>query len=177
LNGTITTADLTRFQYFHTYCRIWPATVVAVLVLPVWVACCFFATDPDSEWHAVLKSALVFILPCSFLLLWAGLMPYRLARKQFATQNHLREPVTYIFTTATIQGRGTGFAWRIEWNLLKQLRETKSLFLLYHGPNIAVIVPKRFFQSAAEIEAWRQLTLACLTSKKIDGPGIVGRWC
>lgn len=125
----------------------------------------------------VLTHVVTIIIVLLFWALFMGVMPYRNARKQFATLSYLGEPVTYVFTSETISGTGTSASWSTAWNALKVLRETNSLFLLYHGPCAAVIVPKRFFQSPAEMEKWRQLVLACVAPKPIEKPGIVGRWC
>ncbi|MGO9095579.1 MAG: YcxB family protein [Bryobacteraceae bacterium] len=60
---------------------------------------------------------------------------------------------------------------------LKTLRETKSLFLLYSMSNLAMILPKRLFQSPEQMKQWRQLVLAAIAPKKIEKPGLIGRWC
>jgi hypothetical protein len=133
--------------------------------------------DPDSDWRTVITNALPFIL---VLVLWPcllGIMPYRNARKLLATQSHLREPITYSFTDETISGTGPSAQWSIAWSLVKHIRETKSLFLLYHHPNIAIVVPKRFFQGASEMETWRQFVVTHLDSNRMDKPGFVARWC
>ena len=59
---------------------------------------------------------------------------------------------------------------------MNAVRETKSLFLLYLAPRRAVIVPKRFFESPEQMEQWRQLVLAAVAPKKIEKPGLIGRW-
>ena len=179
LGGTVDLADLTRFQYFHTLRRTWPIAILAALILILLVPLVAFAViaNPDSDWRTVITNALPFVLLLVLWLCLLGIMPYRNARKLLATQSYLREPITYIFTAETISGAGRSAQWSIAWSVVKRIRETKSLFLLYHNPNIAVVVPKRFFQSASEIEMWRQFVLTHMDSKRIDKPGFVARLC
>jgi len=165
-----------RFQYFHTWRRIWPIAVFVALIIIALVPLLVLIaiSNPVYVWHYIFTNAPSFVIFLLFLALIMGFMPYRNARKQFAAQSFLREPITYVFTFETVSGTGPSASWSIAWNVLKRIQETRSLFLLYQGPNIAVIVPKRFFQSTAEMEKWREL---CVAHKRIDKPGVVGRWC
>ena len=179
LRGTLRLADVTRFHYFHTLRRTWPIGAIAALLLILLVPSLVFAAiaNPGSGWGTVLTNAIPFF---GLLLLWLlllGVMPYFTARKQFAAQSYLREPVVYAFTPETISATGSSMRWSIAWNVVKRVRETKSLFLIYHAANVAVIVPKSFFTSPSEMETWRQIVATHLGSKLIDKPGLVGRSC
>lgn len=170
---------MTRFQYFHTLRRTWPIAFLAALVLLILVPIFTLTviTNPETDWLTIFKNALPFFF---LLLLWLfllGVLPRRNARKQLAAQSYLREPITYLFTCEAITGTGPSARWSIAWNVLKRVRETKSLFVFYHGPNIGVIAPKRFFQSSSEMEKWRQLVVTYLDTKRIEKPGFVGRLC
>ena len=35
----------------------------------------------------------------------------------------------------------------------------------------------QFFQNPAEMEQWRDRVLACAAPKRIEKPGMIGRWC
>jgi hypothetical protein len=176
LHGTLGLAELTRFQYFHILRRSWPLVVV-VLIFIVPILASAAIANPDPNARAMLTNVTPLLLLLLFYTLSIGVMPYRNARKQLTAQSYLREPITYIFTSETISCSGTNASWSMAWNILQKLRETKSLFVLYHGLNLAVIVPKRFFQNAAEMEKWRQLVLGCVAPKRIEKPGLIGRWC
>ena len=179
LHGTLDRSDLTRFQYFHTLRRTWPVAVfvalILILVLPLGALA--MIANPDSDWRPVLTNALPFVLLLVFWLFLLGGMPFRNARKALTTQGYLREPITYTFTDETISGTGPSIRWSIAWNVMKRIRETRSLFLLYHAPNVAVILPKRFFQSSSEMDAWRQFVATYLDSKRIDKLSFVARLC
>lgn len=125
----------------------------------------------------ILTNAIPFILLLLFWVFAPGVLPYWNARKLYASQIFLREPISYTFNSENFSGNGPSASWSIAWSVLKTVHETKSLFLLYHHRNIAVIVPKRFFGSEAEMAAWRQLVLTSFAPHHIKPPGIVGAWC
>jgi hypothetical protein len=75
-------------------------------VLPVPILAVAVIAKPDSDWRPIFTNALPFYLLLSFWLFLLGLMPRRNAKKQMAVQSHLREPITYTFTCATISGAG-----------------------------------------------------------------------
>jgi hypothetical protein len=179
LNGTLGRADLTRFQYFHALRRTWPIAILAALILILFVPALGFVyiAYPEFEWRTVITNAIPFALLLAFWIYVLGIMPYRHARKALATQSYLREPIDYIFTEETISGTGRSAQWSVGWNVMKRIIETKSLFLLYHHSNVAVVVPKRFFQSASEMDTWRQFAAMHMDSKQIDKPGFVARLC
>jgi hypothetical protein len=177
VTGTLTVADLTRFHYFHTNRRSWPISAVAVLYLPLWALCVALAPAVLKNWPGFLYDTIV---PTLVLFLWAvaaGVMPYRNARKMFAAQRHLQEPVTYTFTADSIYSSGDGVSWDVAWNVLQSVRETHSLFLLYTAPCAAVILPKRFFRSRADLEAWLRLVHECSPARRIERPGVVAECC
>ncbi len=148
-----------------------------ILILFVPLAAFAVTANPESEWAARLTNASPFALLIVLWLILLGIMPYRNARKAMASHAHLREPITYAFTVETISATSPSAHWSIAWDLVKRLSETKSLFLLYHAPNMAVAVPKHFFQNTPELDSWRQFAAARLGSERIEKPGIVARFC
>jgi hypothetical protein len=177
LHGTLTIAELTRFQYFHTFRRIWPVLASCMVFAIVLGTLLAFVAMAIPEFRALALEAVPFLI---FPVLWTlvlGAIPYRKARKLFAAQRYFREPIAYVFTAETLGSEGAGVSSRIAWNLLKHVRETNSLFLLYHTADAAFLVPKRFFRSPAEMENWRQLVRAGVGPAKMEKPGAIGRWC
>jgi hypothetical protein len=106
-----------------------------------------------------------------------GVFPYWNARKSFASQIHFREPISYTFNPEGVSGKGQSASWGLAWHMIKHVRETKSLFLLYHNRRMAVTVPKRFFTSDAEMANWRRQVAAWGSPKQIEAAGVVGRFC
>jgi hypothetical protein len=133
--------------------------------------------DPESYLRIVLYNGAPYgLLLIVWIVVVAGIMPYQLARRQVAQQSELREPTTYTFTTDGIVGAGHRLSWRIDWGLVKRVRETNSSFIFYRGKQIAMVLPKRFFRSEADIETWRRLVAESLAPKEIESPGVIARW-
>jgi hypothetical protein len=178
LRGTYRIDDLARHFYFDALRKSWwfivsiPAGLILIALLITFIT----IQNPGIQWHGFQN-----VIPFGLLLLvWLFLMavmPYRTARKEYATKIYLREYVTYVFTPETINTSGTGISSSVSWKNITRFRETKSLFLLYLGPNGAINIPKRFFQSPEEMERWRQLVQSSMDPKLIEKPSFVGRWC
>jgi hypothetical protein len=178
LSGTLTPGEVARFQYFHTLRRTWPVLLFALPFLVVLLP--FLAiessTNPESSWGAVLSNAAPFFV---LLVVWLVILlyiPYRQAGKQYRSQKYLHEPITYRFSPEGVSGAGPSISWTLTWDIFKAVRETKSLFVMYQGPNIAVVLPKRFFADSAAADEWRRLVSSSM-SKPIEQPGVVGRRC
>jgi len=174
LNSTLTIGELTRYQYFHSLRRMWPLTALAVLLGSLsllGLALSFRNPEPGSQ---LVTMNMVPLLLTVFALVF---FPYRNARKIFSTQSELREPIGLTFTAEGIKGRSAGATWNLEWKAIKSVRETKSLFLLYHASNIVMVVPKRAFQNAAETDRWRALVASSVEAKLIKKPGVIGQFC
>jgi hypothetical protein len=178
LHATLTLADVKRFQYFHALRRGWLAVVLFGLALIILVLFLVVrvVSDPQSGLPLLINA-----IPFLFLLLfWVFAMcclPYLAARRMFAAQRVLREPVTWVFTSEGVSSSGPSASSSFVWDVLKALRETTSLFLLYTAPNAAHIVPKRLFATPDEIEQWRQMVEAYAAPRRMEKPGLVGRWC
>jgi hypothetical protein len=177
IHGTFDLNDLIRFQYFHTLRRTWPVAVFVALILILIAPLGALAIIDFESWGQAFTNALPFVLLLAFWLFLLGVMPYRNAKKALIAHSYVRVPITYTFTDEVISAAGPSVCWSLAWNVMKQMRETRSLFLLYHAPNLAVIVPKRFFQRASEMQEWRQFVSTHLGSKRIDTVGLVARWC
>ena len=176
LHGTLSLGDMYRFQYFHTLRRMWTLLVLAVLLLAVGFA---YNLAPEREYpESAVSNIWTNLLPIG--LVWIvvlGIVPYISARKGFSSQPYLREPTNLSFTDEGIAASAVTAQWTIAWAIVKQVYETNTLFLINHAPNIAVIVPKRFFENQMQVNDWRQLALAHLNSKRIEKSGFVARFC
>lgn len=178
VGGTLEVADLARYQYYHFLRRLWPVVILlvcaAVLIGPA--AIYLIVTANADELRTRLANAVPFLLLIAFWLSLPIVVPRWAAKKQLKTQSYLREPVSYSFGRDGIEMNGQSVSSRMAWSTIREVRETKSLFLLYHAPNIAIVLPKRFFDGVDELERWRRLVAAAF-SKGISSSLPVGRWC
>jgi hypothetical protein len=147
IRGRLLLTDLIRFQSFYSLRR----GTMAVLVASVAISSAVMA-----RYVAVRASQTT-------------------ARPPLAAYS--RGPLAQTFIAQGFSGSTSESSWNCAWSTLKFIGETRSLFLLYQLPYIAIIVPKRWFESAEQIETWRQIATAGIGSRGIEKPGLVGRWC
>jgi hypothetical protein len=172
LHGTLTVSDLRRFQYFHRFRRLWPI-VLLVLLLSISLLVIMTAF-PNPNLIANVQPLLILFA------LWLALLfaaPDIQARLIFSRQPYFRYPMTQTFTSTGYETKGTGFSSEVSWGILRNVRETKSLFLLYHTPQMALVVPKRFFVSDEQMETWEEAVTVGIAPKKLSKAGWVGRLC
>ena len=116
------------------------------------------------------------LTPLSVLMLVWLVVPHISARRQVATRAALCEPATYSFDAEGFRIKGQSFSSTSAWSNITRVQETKSAILLYSGPQIAQVVPKRFFPTEADLTTWRSAVSAWIAPKPIAKPGLIGRW-
>ncbi len=169
--GIVTPRELVRFSYFHLNRRNWPITLLALIAVPLFVMVTLL--DPHSFSFPLVQNLLPFVF---LLLLWL-LIPWWGAWRQYRKLQHLRERVTYRLNEFGAQAEGENYRGEIAWKLIHAVRETKTLFLVYHTPEVAWVIPKRFFASDLGIEAFRGYSERHLaSSRRYSGPGLIGSW-
>jgi hypothetical protein len=181
MRGGLSLPDALHFYYFQTLRRIWwLVALVAILltiVAPILLAVFVNTYPPVVSWDWVVSHAMLpvfLVLALTFLVL---VMPYLAARKLIAAQTSAPKLLKVFFSSEGIRSDGDGFSSMIAWRLLKTVRETECLFLLYLSPGSAMLVPKRFFQNPDELEKWRQLVASSVDPKLIEKPSFFARWC
>jgi hypothetical protein len=157
-----------RFQYFHAYRRPWLfGAVVGAIALTLIVPA---MREPVGE-------AIGLVIAGFVSLAILAIAPYWSAKKQHAALDYMRGPVTLTYSAEGFSGTAPGASWTNTWSNLKFVRETKSFFLLYQLPQMALIIPKRFFETPEQMETWRRLASSGIAPKRIERPGLVARWC
>jgi hypothetical protein len=151
-------------------------TVVLFLLVLVSIAVVLVA--PGSNSMSVALNASPFV---ALLFLWCFFMlamPFRSANKRFAKETVWSEPGDYAFDPEQIRIDRPSSSSAMDWNVVTEVRETRSLFLLQLGEHASIPVPKRFFSGTAEVNAWKQLVLSRVKSQRAISPrGLAARWC
>jgi hypothetical protein len=176
IQGPLTTGDLARFQYFHIFRRSWPILAIAIVILILWVAVLIYDMASAPKLYGILADTLPLV---ALLLLWTLIIvirPYIAALRQRKTQSYLCEPLLYRFSDNGLAVSGPSASWTVEWNSVRSVVETENLFIIYHGPTAATIVPKRFFENDEAHNDVRVL-LNEVAETKFSNAGILGRFC
>lgn len=90
--------------------------------------------------------------------LYLAIAIYRNANSNFKTTKTLHETLSYEFNLEGVTVIGQTFNSTIQWNSFHKVREFKKWFLLYTNKQIAMLIPKRAFNSPSEMESFRALT-------------------
>lgn len=108
--------------------------------------------------------AFVHHLPFLLLLLFMPLLGYfviapRAARSAYRQQKTLQKPLMFQWSEAGLRTSGEGGDWTLRWEDYLKWYENDAVFLLYQGPRLFQMIPKRVL-TPAQIDDLR----ACMTS-------------
>jgi hypothetical protein len=174
--GVLSLSDIVRFQYFHLMRKAWPAAlVIALMLLACIVGTCLILLAGDLS-RLVNPGLFLVIFSLGACLL--GASPYWSARKQFSTQKFLQKPMRFTFGLDRVRLEAPDFAGELSWPIVHRVDETNSLFLIYHNPHIAWILPKRFFWGEEQlIQQWRDFAAKQLGKPhRLHRHDVLGKW-
>ncbi len=119
-------------------------------------------SSSDPSWLLALVGGVGFVL--IFDLLFPLLMfplicgfAYYGARELVRTKPSALEPITYEFSPSGGSYVGPAGSGVFEWKAYLKVHETAEQFLLYPQKRLANIIPKKSFQSDADVQIFRQL--------------------
>jgi hypothetical protein len=176
IQGQLTTSDLVRFQYFHIFRRSWPILAATLAILILWMAVLIYDMASAPKLYDILANTLPLIVVLFLWTLVVAIRPYIAALRQRKTQTYIRDPLTYRFSDEALAVTGPNAAWTVAWNSVRSIVETKNLFVVYHGPTAATIVPKRFFENSEAEEDLRSLLKIAVQARFSKG-GRLARFC
>jgi hypothetical protein len=174
LKGTLAFSDLLRFQYSHCYPHTWWLLLLSILVTFLGLLLAVIVAVLTPEHDLARRGGTWFLLLLVFSIILAT-VPYRGAKRQMKTSISLSGPIQYLFSSRSIHCSGTHFTSDISYEALWAVRETKSLFLLYSNTSSALVLPKRFFEDAAQEADWRRLVEERISPKVITKRGFLAR--
>lgn len=178
LRGTLTVDDLRRFLRYGMFQRPQAIGTAVLFLLALGSIVVMVWLVPGSNAISIALNASPFVVLFLFWCLAMVATPFRSARKRFANEKGLSEPTTYVFLPEEVRITSPSSSSVLKWNVITEVRETKSFFLLQLGKNSAIPLPKRFFTNAAEVDAWKQLVLSQVRSQRaISQRGVVAPWC
>ena len=92
--------------------------------------------------------------------LYLPIAVYRSSNSNYKATKMLHELVSYEFTKDTISGVSESTTSTMRWELLHKFQETKHWMLLYTNKQVAMLIPKKAFASAADMDTFRQMARA-----------------
>jgi ABC-type proline/glycine betaine transport system permease subunit len=152
--------DIYRFQVRTLLERFWFVLVIPALMLglAVFLFVAMWFSRNQAAAHAaqttqVLVNALPLVAVFSFIYL---VVPYFSAVAASKNPN-LYGNTSYTLSPAGVSVRGPHGEAELRWSAFVKARELKWAFLLYPQKNIAHVIPKRGFQSQADVLECRDL--------------------
>ena len=170
VSGTYRMQDFWRFRMYSGLRFIWPVVLLLLALAAMLLLLGLLGGGANAA--ASLEAAGV-------MLLWTALLvlpQHFVARRQFAAQPALREPVNFRLDSEGMHSRTSAGAADASWKRFHSVRETGSLFILYTAPNLGNLLPKRFFASGGELAEFRAMVERGIAPKRIRRPGIWSRW-
>ena len=85
-------------------------------------------------------------IPLAIALLLTVLSPYsvfRTARKNYDSNEMINEKITYEFDKDTIAISGESFHSKLSWDMLYEVKLTKTWFLIWQTRQVANVIPRR----------------------------------
>ena len=146
--------------------RSWKRRVLSTLAFIAGASFLFFLAmshaDPPIDWLTALFMGSGLALGVE-LLFWPLTLAVIHAFAYYGAWNLARskpsalQPVTYEFSPDGISHIGPETSGRAAWTTYLRIRETPEQFLLYVQGQLANVLPKRAFQSEAEVQLFREL--------------------
>jgi hypothetical protein len=133
--------------------------LITGLAFAVIVHLALLRSDPDAPWWPALLGGVGFVLifELAFLSLVIRVAASYSARGLVRSKPTVLEPLTYDFFPSGSSWIGPTGSGTFQWKTFIRIQETKEQFLLYPQKSLANIVPKRSFQSDADLQRFRQL--------------------
>jgi hypothetical protein len=172
IRGEWTIRDCIGFHYFHTFRRAWPLLPAAAAAAALAPALLLFGGSRPLVGRLIPFSGMSLMWLVCILL-----APHWKAARQWKAQLYLRKSATVWFDAGGMGIKGADSSCSAAWKTIISVWETRRQFVFYYAPSLAYIVPKRFFQGADEIAAFRALVASAISPKVIVQPGLMGRWC
>jgi len=158
IEGTFTERDLRAAGWTNLRPRRWLAIVgvliVAAFCWTLWLA--FFGPGfHEPIWIRWAMLAVAVYLPAYFLIGF----PLRV-RRTYRQRKDLQRPCKYLPSEAGLGFETEGAQGTKSWGDFVKWKEGRSVFLLYISDQMFQVVPKHFFPSADEVDAFRNLVTA-----------------
>ncbi len=146
-----TKQDYYDFQKHHTLRYIWIYILLAVLTgLLAAVNIRIYKNT------GVLNYLTVFINIIALIMLVYMVVTSILKIKNTAKAEEKKPVFVYIFTKGGVHCASNGKSFDLTWDKIYKVTEVKEMFLVYLNQESALIVPKRFFTSEADVEEFRK---------------------
>jgi hypothetical protein len=176
LEGRLTFGEALRYSFLHR-CGYWSnwATCTVLAFIALLVLRCLDLIPPGTAADRFLPggtSPLTILVVFGFV---GFILPYLIAREQYKGPD-LSDPTHYTFDAVGYEVVQPVWRYRVDWTSVREIRESRSMFLLYLNRTQRTIIPQRFFPDDQTLAAWRVLVATHAPSVPIRRNSIAGRF-
>jgi hypothetical protein len=122
--------------------------------------------SPEKEWYQTIQTSRQLLWVFAIPLLFVFVLPLLSAAKLVADER-LKKGINYAFSDSGIHVESAVAKADLQWEAIRQTIETRFAFLLFAGTNVAQILPKRCYASAAELATMREILRAHVPKAKL----------
>lgn len=154
LDGQLLWSDYLRSQYLHYRPRPWLALVgTVVLVLIVWASYVTISDWLSGTGPWIL--AVICVVALLYVVLYVGVIIPVSAYRIFKQQKSLNLPFSIEASSEAFCAFNETGKTTMPWSYFVKWKESEKLLLLYHSDVLFNLVPKRLFQSDAQLNEFR----------------------
>lgn len=162
LSGKLTLEDFVQYNHYHVNKLLKGYFVLCFIVLFI-----IFLIPMSGDWLPILLWAGIPSLILSGLLyLYASKVRKHMAVKEYKSDQIIKHTISYTFSREGITQNVRRSHNFFEWDDFLKAQEQEDMFLLYLSKNKAIVLPKRFFLSPAQIKDFRYLVSDNVTDSK-----------
>ena len=160
VRGTLTEGDVMAAQWLHIKPRpIFAVIGVSLLAVTAWAL-----------WYALSRPKVLgaaWLMVGGILLIAAGAMLLRYkALRNYRQRKAMQRDIRFATTDTGLAGVSeTGLGGTVPWTDFLKWKEDRGLFLLYVSDDSFLILPKRYFRSAVDISAFREILSVMVKAK------------
>lgn len=89
------------------------------------------------------------------------------SKKAFESDSLAQQAQNYTLSDDGLQYESESGSGQVKWADMHKVNETANLFVLFVSSNRALIVPKRFFQDAGDVDAFKDLARKHMFSSRV----------
>jgi hypothetical protein len=159
--GILEVREIFAAQWLHVKPRpVFAVLGVLLIALAMWALWFAFFDLSEHHWGGWLLLTCIAVLLLQFLVY----APYNL-RRQYSQRKDLQRELAFVTSDAGLSIQTDHGAMSTPWQDYLKWKEGRTLFLLYLSDAMFQIVPKRFFASASDVDAFRDTLRSRVTNR------------
>lgn len=148
-------------EYYHalrwySWRKSWWCYCIVIVGITLLIVNTFFRPESDASWNRITVILPTLIIPV-LLASWLYWAVYRNARRQFKTNNSIREVRHFLISEDELESSTSVSSGKVAWSTLHKVLETPESFLFFSSNAAFSVFPKRSLKTDDRIQILRNL--------------------